>query len=86
MEPNLLKTIIAQIHRRYPEFAHSQPRVRLQKAPQTQSKSSNVEPTYLLTFHSKASTGSDSKGKTLPRWMRVVVNQKGKIVKVTTSR
>ncbi|UCH59364.1 MAG: hypothetical protein JSV61_14250 [Anaerolineales bacterium] len=84
MEPNLLKTVVAQIHRRYPEFANSQPKVRMQKAPQ--SKSGSLEPNYLLTFHSKASAGSDPKIKALPRWMRVVVNQKGKIVKVTTSR
>ncbi len=84
MEPNLLKTIVSQIHRRYPEFSHSQPKVRLQKAPP--SHSGSLEPTYLLTFHNKASAGSDPNVKTLPRWMRVVVNQKGKIVKVTTSR
>ena len=83
MDPKLLKTIVAQIHRRFPEFANSQPRVRLQKAPQ--SKSASSEPNYLLTFHSKANAGSAADQKSLPRWMRVVVNQKGNIVKITTS-
>jgi len=82
MDSNLLKKIVTQIHRRYPEFAQSQPRVRMQKAPQSQPASQ--EPTYLLTFHSKASAGPER--KSLPRWMRVVVSQKGKILKVTTSR
>lgn len=84
MDTNILKSIVAQIHRRYPEFAHSQPRVRLQKAPQ--SKPGLLEPTYLLTFHSKARASSGKEPKSLPRWMRVVVSHKGKIIKITTSR
>ncbi|HLA99471.1 MAG TPA: hypothetical protein VJL34_13545 [Anaerolineales bacterium] len=84
MDSNLLKKIVAQIQRRYPEFAQSQPRVRLQKAPKSQH--AGQEPSYLLTFHTQASAGVASERKSLPRWMRVVVSQKGKILKVTTSR
>jgi hypothetical protein len=84
MDPNILKAVVAQIHRRFPEFSGCQPRVRLQDV--TQPKSVAVKPTYLLTFHSTAKAQSASGSKTLPRWVRVVVSERGKILKVTTSR
>lgn len=84
MDPNLLKAVVAQIHRRFPEFSGCQPKVRLQDA--TQPKSIAVKPTYLLTFHSTARAQSATGSKTLPRWVRVVVSERGKILKVTTSR
>lgn len=83
MDPALLAKIIAQIHRRFPEFAGSQPTVRQQNAPQP--KSASVAQTYLLTFRGTAQAGA-SGGKTFPRSVRVVVSDKGKILKITTSR
>jgi hypothetical protein len=86
MDPRIIKSITEQIHRRFPEFAGCQPRVRLQQPSQTggplpKGRSS----TYLLTFHStpKAAAGSS---RAMPRWVRVVVSETGKILKVTTSR
>jgi len=84
MDPNVLKAIVAQVYRRFPEFSGCQPKVRLQDAPQP--KSIVIKPTYLLTFHSTARAQSATGSKTLPRWVRVVVSEKGKILKVTTSR
>lgn len=84
MDASLLDKIVANIHRRYPEFASSRPSVRLQQAPH--SEAARSEPTYLLTFHRKVQAGAGPQQKQMPRWMRVVVSQKGKIIKVTTSR
>lgn len=84
MDPSVLKAVVAQVYRRFPEFSGCQPKVRLQDAPQP--KSIAIKPTYLLTFHSTARAQSATGSKALPRWVRVVVNEKGKILKVTTSR
>lgn len=84
MDPKILKTVVAQVQRRFPEFAGSQPKVRQQSTPQ--AKSTTTAPTYLLTFHSTARVGASSGSKTMPRWVRVVVSEKGKIIKITTSR
>lgn len=84
MDPSVLKAVVAQVYRRFPEFSGCQPKVRLQDAPQP--KSIAIKPTYLLTFHSTARAQSISGSKVLPRWVRVVVSEKGRILKVTTSR
>ncbi len=84
MDTNILKSVITQIHKRFPEFAGVQPKVRKQDAPQPKALLS--APTYLLTFHNVARAESSAGKKTLPRWVRVVVNEKGKVLKVTTSR
>jgi len=84
MDPKILKTVVAQVQRRFPEFAGSQPKVRQQSTPQ--AKSASASPTYLLTFHSTAKVVSNDGSKTMPRWVRVVVSEKGKIIKITTSR
>ena len=84
MDPSVLKAVVAQVYRRFPEFSGCHPKVRLQDAPQP--KSITMKPTYLLTFHSTARAQSATGIKALPRWVRVVVSEKGKILKVTTSR
>jgi len=84
MEPKVLKSVVTRIHRRFPEFAGCQPKVRLQNA--SQAKTVVVGPTYLLTFQSTAKAMTSSGSKDLPRWVRVVVTDNGKILKVTTSR
>lgn len=84
MKPEKLKTVVAQIHRRFPEFASSKPKVRLQKAPQTAQE--KLGQTYLLTFHRTVGAGKDTDRKSIKRWMRVVINERGKILKITTSR
>jgi len=80
MDASLIKTISQDIYRRFPEFAGIQPKVRVQA---TQSKASSSIPTYLLTYNSRISLPDH---KTMPRWVRVVANEQGRILKVTTSR
>jgi hypothetical protein len=84
MDPKILKTVVAQVQRRFPEFSGAQPKVRQQSTPQ--AKSASASPTYLLTFHSTAKVIGSDGSKTMPRWVRVVVSEKGKIIKITTSR
>jgi len=68
MDPKVLKSVVAQVQRRFPEFAGSQPKVRQQSAPQ--AKSASAAPTYLLTFQSSAKVSSTNGDKTIPRWVR----------------
>ncbi len=84
MDPKILKQVVSQIHKRYPEFSESQPKVRRQPhAPDTPPP---AEPNYLLTFKTSAVVQSASGSKTMSRYLRVVVNARGKLIKITTSR
>lgn len=79
MDPKILKSISAQIYRQFPEMAGVQPKARLQASPASREESR----TYLITFNTRVRLGT---GQTMPRWVRVVVNEKGKVLKITTSR
>ncbi len=80
MDASLIKNISQDVYRRFPEFAGIQPKVREQASP---SKASGSPHTYLLTYNSRISLPDQ---KTMPRWVRVVANEQGRILKVTTSR
>ena len=80
MKAELLDKIAKQIHRRYPEFDGIRPRARVQTPPEG---ARNPAKTYLLTFSKKVTLGD---GKTMTRALRVVTDENGKIIKVTTSR
>lgn len=84
MDKKTLNSVVMQIHRRFPEVDGCQPKVRPRQSAQPKSRS--ADPTYLLTFHSKGKAQTSSGKKVIPRYVRVVVNEKGKILKVTTSR
>ncbi|MEN6408951.1 MAG: hypothetical protein ABFD44_04470 [Anaerolineaceae bacterium] len=72
MEARLLESICRQIYRQFPEVAGSKPKITPQDSTHT-----------LLIFSGKAAAAD---GKTISRVVRVVVNEKGKILKTTTSR
>jgi hypothetical protein len=83
LDPKILKQVTAQIHRRYTEFDGCQPKVRLQSAPPV----SAVHPqTFLLTFSTPGSANTSQGPRKLPRYLRVVIDPSGKILKITTSR
>jgi hypothetical protein len=90
MDNKTLQNVISQIQRRFPEFSGVQPKVQKQQMGPTQSGKSQAKSaspsTYLLTFHSTGKTASSAQSKSISRWVRVVVNDQGKILKVTTSR
>jgi hypothetical protein len=84
MDSKLLKQVIAQVHRRYPEFAGIQPKVKNQVPPG--STAGSAPKTVLLTFNSTAKAQSSAGSKSISRYLRVVIDEHGKILKVTTSR
>jgi hypothetical protein len=84
MDPKLLKQVVTEVYDRYPEFAGCRPKVRLQT--NSQGKPAADPPNYLLTFKGSAAARSATGTKSISRYLRVVVDQQGKIIKVTTSR
>ncbi len=81
MDKEQIQSISNVIYRRFPEFAGTRPTVKPQKMASVIPGDSTG--TYLLTFQKKASLPGN---KTLSRWVRVVANEQGKILKITTSR
>jgi hypothetical protein len=79
MDEKLIKNISNQVYRRFPELKDSKPKVRKQSKTATGPTST----TYLLTFSGKATTAN---GKSIPRYVRVVADTNGKILKMSTSR
>jgi hypothetical protein len=80
MKRTLVNTISQEIYRRFPEFSGVRPRVR----EQPQAFSTRIQrQTYLLTYQTNARLAN---GKSLPRWIRVVADEKGKVLKISTSR
>jgi hypothetical protein len=84
MDPKLLKQVVARVYKRYPEFAGCQPKVRIQSTPQDRATSD--PPNYLLTFKGTATAKSAAGTKLMARYLRIVVDQQGNILKATTSR
>lgn len=81
MDPELVKSISQKTYRRFPEFDGIRPKVRKQPLPQGQGYSQTTR--YLLTYQIQASGPG---GISIPRWVRVVANENGKIIKTTTSK
>ena len=72
MEKQLYTKICSQIYKKYPAVKDSKPEVK-----------SQPNGDYLLVFGAKQKTAN---GHTLPTTLRVVVDEKGKIKKVSGSR
>jgi hypothetical protein len=84
MDPELVKIITKNIHRRFPNFNRVKPKVRKQPLPKEQREKIHPDKrNYLLTFKKNA-VGPN--GQVIPRWVRVVATPRGKIVKITTSK
>ncbi len=79
-----LQIISQSVYRKFPEVAGARPSVRPQSLP-TAKRLGDMHPglLYLLTFKSM---GSSPEGKLLPRFVRVVVDEEGRIIKISTSR
>lgn len=78
MNREIVQKISREIYRRFPEFSGVNPRVKKQQA----TKASGFS-TYLLTFNTRVSLPDK---KTMTRWVRVVADETGKILKTSTSR
>ena len=79
MNSNAVQMVSKEVYRRFPDFSGVKPKVQTQNPPD----STSAGKTYLLTYHQNAKLGS---GKVLPRWIRVVADEVGKIIKISTSR
>lgn len=87
MDPKLVHSISEQIYRKFPEVAGCKPKVRLQTpSSAVGALPKSGAPTYLLTFQSTGRSSAAGSGRSIPRWVRVVVSQGGRILKVSTSR
>lgn len=73
MDDHTLNAICSQIYRRFPEVNGTHPKI------QAQGDTGST----LLTFRSSAKTEN---GHSITRLVRVVASEKGKILKVSTSR
>lgn len=79
MDSKTITGIKQQIYRQFPDVAGEEPTVKAQAG----AKSPGQSPTYLITFKGRA---SDPNGPAFSRMVRVVTNNEGRILKVTTSR
>jgi len=75
MDQQLIDKVSKTVYRKFPELNGSSPRVNQSKSP--------VHEEYVLVY--KAQT-TDLRGNRIPRSVRVVVNAKGKIQRISTSR
>jgi hypothetical protein len=73
MDAQTVQKISEQIYKKFPEVSGSRPKV----------QSQGSEGNSLLIFKGSAATAD---GKRIERTVRVVASDRGKIVKVTTSR
>jgi hypothetical protein len=79
MDDKKLKTISAQVSRKFPEVAGAKPQVKRQ----TNHKSKSSPATYLITYRGKSTTAD---GRSITRIVRVTASDAGKIIKMSTSR
>lgn len=85
MDPKIVKSVTNKVYRQFPEMAGVQPKIRNQVTSAMKSKPAGpgYPATYLLTYQTKVQIPGAN--RMLPRWVRVVVNSQGKIIKITTS-
>lgn len=75
-----IDSISRQIYRQFPEVANTQPAVQNQAGAKAVGSGSDR---YLLTFKGR---GQGPGGQTIQRIVRVVADERGKVIKVSTSR
>jgi hypothetical protein len=75
MDQRLIDKVSQTVYRKFPELNGSSPRVNQTKSPLNEE--------YVLVY--KAHT-TDIRGNKMPRSVRVVVNSKGRIQRISTSR
>lgn len=85
MDTKFIEKISNSIHSRFPEISGVKPKVRKQSIPGSEKSRNNPpdQTNFLLTYQKNV---KGPKGQTIQRWVRVVATQKGKIIKITTSR
>jgi hypothetical protein len=79
MDERTIASISKQVARQFPEVASAQPSVKTQAS----AKGHGDSATYLLTFKGRVSQPG---GFSIYRAVRVVADEAGRILKITTSR
>jgi len=82
MEKNVINKISDSVYQKFPDMKGSQLKIEENKRPGAKSINPKDE-TFLLTYKS---TAKDPLGRKIPRWVRVIANTKGKILRISTSR
>lgn len=81
LQPETLESITRQVYKRFPEMEGSKPALQTRQAPPSRAGAGNDE---FLVIYQK--TVRNERGGTIRRLVRVVVNQAGKILRMSTSR
>ncbi|HKJ26190.1 MAG TPA: hypothetical protein VJ965_01010 [Anaerolineales bacterium] len=76
MEKDAVQKVSKRVYRQFPEMQGTRPKVK-------QSKMAAKDENYILTFNT---TAKGPGGRAIPRFVRVVANAKGKIIRISTSR
>ncbi|TAK14278.1 MAG: hypothetical protein EPO32_02255 [Anaerolineae bacterium] len=80
MDDKTITKIAKNVERSFPGVSWQTPRV--QHNPAAQAKNRTASNTYLLIFSGSAEQGD---GRSIPRQVRVVANDKGQILRMSTS-
>ena len=85
MDPKVVQTISQEIYHRFPDLRGRKPRIQAVKPGQARPAGlpSNNGARYLLVYSGRVAT---STGKQMPYNVRVVVDEQGNILKISTSR
>lgn len=79
MKSHSVESLKKQVYRRFPEFTGVRPKIK----PFPRTESSKGPATYQLTFRLDTQVAN---GRRLVRWLRVIADDGGKIIKITTSK
>lgn len=80
MNRDVMQSVNLEVYRRFPEMKGIRPKVQQRQA--AKALPENLPKTYLLTYQTLPASPAPS----LHRTVRVVVDEQGKIIKISTSR
>ncbi len=81
MNDRLITNVSREVYRQFPELQGTRPKVQIFAS--DKSRTSSPIPKYLLVFNGKGETADRKK---IPYSVRVIVNEQGKILKMSMSR
>jgi hypothetical protein len=79
LSSTIVRKVSSQIHKQYPEMKGVSPGIQEQRSPANKKDGA----IYLLKYET---TVKSAGGKNIKRWVRVTVNENGKILRTSTSR
>jgi hypothetical protein len=81
MDKEVVKLVNKKVYQKFPEMAGSSPKIKLNDQPQAKTPKAPI--TFVLTYNA---VGTGMGGRQIPRRVRVVANEKGRILRMSTSR